>query len=375
MLGSARLTRRGLGLLGSVPVLAGAGAGLGYPELVVLAASALLALAAALGYAARPAPVRVTRRVLPARLERGEPCRVELTLHATGRHAGLVGHDRCGGSTVEVPVPAQRRGRSVVSTHPVPTDRRGVVVVGPLRLLRRDPLGLATAGGDHGGRLPVFVHPRAYPLRALPAGVTRSLDGRRDRVPHGSLTVDRLRGYVPGDDLRHVHWRTSARTGSLMVREYVDTSLPRMVLLLDDRAGTDAGRFETLCEAAASLVVAAAREEVTLRLVLVGTPTLPHPGGRAALDALAGAAPSAPAGALADAGRLLSRHAPGDTLVALTASDRVEDAAAVRALRPSYPDVVLVRAHPDARSTMDGIRVLAVADGPGFAAAWNGLVG
>jgi uncharacterized protein (DUF58 family) len=72
-------------------------------------------------------------------------------------------------------------------------------------------------------------------MQAVPAGISRSLDGRLDRVPHGAITFDTLREYVIGDELRHVHWRTSARVGELMVREHVDTSPARIVVLLDDR--------------------------------------------------------------------------------------------------------------------------------------------
>ena len=108
--------------------------------------------------------------------------------------------------------------------------------VGPLRVTRHDPLGLVAVARGHGETVRVWVHPRIHPLTAVPAGVARSLDGRVDRVPHGSITFDTLREYVIGDELRHVHWRTSARVGELMVREHLDTSLPRMVVLLDDRS-------------------------------------------------------------------------------------------------------------------------------------------
>src|SRR4029450_8403489 len=104
---------------------------------------------------------------------------------------------------------------------------------------------------------------------------SRSMDGRVDRVPHGSITFAALREYVVGDDLRHVHWRTSARVGELMVREHVDTSLPRVVLLLDDRAGAHIvgaegeATFESVCEAAASVLVAAFREDIHVEIQLV----------------------------------------------------------------------------------------------------------
>ena len=72
----------------------------------------------------------------------------------------------------------------------------------------------------YGRAVPVWVLPAGPPADggARP-GAGRSLDGRVDGVPHGSITFDSLREYVVGDELRRVHWRTSARVGELMVRE------------------------------------------------------------------------------------------------------------------------------------------------------------
>src|SRR6185295_17135875 len=122
-----------------------------------------------------------------------------------------------------------------------------------------DPLALVSAVRRYGGAVRVWVRPRVHPIAAVPVGLSRSMDGRVDRVPHGSITFAALREYVVGDDLRRVHWRTSARVGELMVREHVDTSLPRVVILLDDRAGAHVpdvsgeSTFEAACEAAASV--------------------------------------------------------------------------------------------------------------------------
>ena len=113
-------------------------------------------------------------------------------------------------------------------------------------------------------------------LRAVPAGMARSLDGRIDKVPHGTITFDSLRAYVVGDELRRVHWRSSAKVGELMVREQLDTAEPTIVVLLDDRASAHpdvragvAESFESACEAAASIVAAAVREDLPVSLHLV----------------------------------------------------------------------------------------------------------
>jgi uncharacterized protein (DUF58 family) len=268
------------------------------------------------------------------------------------------------------------------------------VLVGPLRVVRRDPLGLLALSRSHGDVDKVWVYPKVHPLSAVPVGVVRSLDGRVDRVPHGAITFDTLREYVVGDELRHVHWRTTARVGELMVREHVDTSLPRLVVLLDDRlaAYPDADRdrradsFEAACEAAASVVVVAAREElpVVLRLVSgasAGSGSRSH-DTRAYLDLLAEAelragepAPRRRRDSLDVAIAVLRHRRLGDTLVFVTGAGRVDDLGRVGSLRGAYPSIVAGALGTDEppSSTVDGLLVLAAADGPAFARAWDGV--
>jgi uncharacterized protein (DUF58 family) len=397
-------TGRGLATVVGGATLIGAGFLFGYPELTVLGAAALLAVACAVGYALWRPRLSVARDVEPERVTRGESCTQTLVVHNGSRlrAATLIAQDLCGRERVAVPLIRLRPGREHSVAYPVSTARRGVVRVGPLTVTRRDPLGLLGVAGTHGGTARVWVHPRSHPLTAVPVGVARSLDGRIDRVPHGSITFDALREYVIGDELRRVHWRTTARVGELMVREYVDTSLPRLVVLLDDRVGAYpvAEGFEEACEAAASVLLAAVREDLAVELLLVtasstsdGSSTV---GGSSAtgaddhtavgpagarrvdaaplLDRLA-EAQLRPGGDLHPAIDRLRQYRLGDTLVFLTGSARVEDLAPVGALRPRYPTIVAgVFGDPaGVPPTVEGLFVLAVADAPAFAAAWDGV--
>src|SRR5262249_3853678 len=190
--------------------------------------------------------------------------------------ASLVARDRLvPGGTVPVPLVRLRPAKQTSVAYAVPTKRRGVIDIGPLEVSRRDPLALVGVVRRYGGREKVWVRPRVHPIASVPVGLSRSMDGRIERVPHGSITFAALREYVMGDDLRHVHWRTSARVGELMVRENVDTSLPRVVILLDDRAeahtmgANEESTFEAACEGAASVLVASFREDVHVELRLV----------------------------------------------------------------------------------------------------------
>ncbi|MEU6073636.1 DUF58 domain-containing protein [Micromonospora sp. NPDC047074] len=384
------LTARGVGLLVAAVVLVGTGFRFAYPELTLLGAAAGIAVGYAVLTAARRPRLAVTRSADPDRVARGEPAVMTLTVRNAGRlrAASLVAEDRCGDRAVPVPLLRLRPGRDTTVSYDVPTARRGVVPVGPLRVTRRDPLGLVALARPYGDTVPVWVHPRVHPLNAVPTGAGRSLDGRVDRVPHGSITFDSLREYVVGDELRRVHWRTSARVGELMVRENVDTSLPRIVVLLDNRAAAHPERvagvaesFESACEAAASVLVAAYRADLPVVLLLVA----PEPDGPGAagdgmahaggpLDRLA-AVRLVDDDVLDAATARLRRERLGDTLVFLTGAGGRGGLGVVGALRAAYASVV-VGVFGAAESTpagAAGLVVIDAVDGAAFAAEWDGV--
>ncbi|MFC7550729.1 DUF58 domain-containing protein [Plantactinospora sp. GCM10030261] len=397
-----RLTARGVGLLVSGAVLLLIGITFDYAELTVLGAAAAIAVGCGLAQALWRPRLDVTRRAEPDRVGRGDPATMTLTIRNRGRlrAATLIAHDRCGTRPVPVPLLRLRPGHDTTVGYPVPTTRRGVIAIGPLRITSRDALGLVTLARSCGGIADVWVHPRIHPLGAVPAGVSRSMDGRVDAVPHGSITFDALREYVVGDELRRVHWRTSARVGELMVREHVDTSLPRIVVLLDDRAAAHptivdgvAETFESACEAAASVVTAAHRESLPVTLFLVSStaepdgtdsgPFLdrlaaatlhPAPGHRTS----AGPATSRtgdPSRVLAATTNRLRQERLGDTLVFLTGPGAGADLGRVTALRGAYPSVVvgIFGADGDVPTTLPGLVVIDAADGTEFAAEWDGV--
>ncbi|MEH1128198.1 DUF58 domain-containing protein [Micromonospora sp. CPCC 206061] len=378
-----RLTGRGIGLLASAGALLVAGFWFGYPELTLLGSAAAIAGGCAFTHAAWRPRLDVSRVADPDRVARGEAAKMTLTVRNSGRvgSTSLIAEDRCGPRPVPVPLLRLRPGHDTTVSYPVPTERRGVIPVGPLRVTRRDALGLVSLARSHGDTAKVWVHPRIHLLTAVPAGVARSLDGRVDKVPHGTITFDSLREYVVGDELRRVHWRTSAKVGELMVREDLDTSLPRIVVLLDDRAdahpklidgsGGTAETFESACEAAASIVAAAVREDipVTLQMASGG-----GSGGGDFLDRLAEAELHGD-GDLRGTTDRLRRDRLGDTLVFLTGPGGRADLGLVGALRGPYPSVVvgMFGGQGSPAGGGDGVVVLDAADGVEFAARWEGV--
>ncbi|PWG64431.1 DUF58 domain-containing protein [Bifidobacterium callitrichidarum] len=104
------------------------------------------------------------------------------------------------------------------------TVSRAILPIGPLRIRKGDPFGLIRHEKELAERLTVFIHPKTVRLNTLSSGVPRDLEGQ----PSGQIVDDDLdfyglREYEPGDDVRNVHWLSSAKTGTLMIRQYEAT--------------------------------------------------------------------------------------------------------------------------------------------------------
>ncbi|WP_194904665.1 DUF58 domain-containing protein [Catenulispora rubra] len=369
-------TARGWGVAAAAVLSSGAGWWFGYPELAVPGVAGILALAVAVFWVVRSPGVEVIRDLAPERVSRGEAAIAVLTCSQRGRRgwAGVHAVDRFGRAEISVPLPAPRRGESATTSYPVPTAQRGDVVVGPLRLVTTDPFGLLSRSRTHGGTRTLRVLPRTVSLAAAPSGRLRSPDGPGADRAAGSVAFHTLRQYEFGDDLRQIHWRTSARTGTLMVRALADTSLPRTVVVLDARASAYccADDFELAVDVAASVTLAAARPgfplvlacggQVSGRLFLDG-----HAAPAVVLDRLAAVRLSAdddesPMAAVRSArGRGALSFVTGD--VHPTALDGLE-----------FDAVTVVRvgaAAHEAPHAGRGTQVLHVTDLDGFRSAWH----
>lgn len=182
--------------------------------------------------------------------------------------------DRVAGKEVELRLPAvPPRGEATIS-YSFLTRRRGELQFGPVRLERRDPFGLFLRERQLGEIRTALVHPRVLPMSASRSGRIQGMEGgSADRDVLGSNQFSTLRDYVIGDELRQVHWRSTARVGKLMVKQLVDNPLPRALLVLDtdpaayppNGGGIEFG--EEAVDVAASLCAAIVAEglPVTLR--------------------------------------------------------------------------------------------------------------
>jgi len=122
--------------------------------------------------------------------------------------------------------------------------------------------------------VPLTVTPRTVPLPHIPLGGawTGSGDNRPRAFATGSAEDVTVREYRRGDDLRRVHWRSSARVGELMVRREEQPWQSRATLFLDNRLRAHRGQgvassLEAAVSAAASIAVHLSHRGFTVRLV------------------------------------------------------------------------------------------------------------
>lgn len=271
------LTRAGWSLLLGALAMALVGRLLGLPELYMLAAiAAALVVVAQISVRRPPPDLLVERVVRPLRIHLGEPCRVELQIKNTGhrRSPVLSLHDPVAGTIgATLALAPLDPGGHRSAGYRLPTERRGVLRIGPLDARRVDPFGLASRHYCVAGLSDLTILPA---IELLDGGTARGglddpLAGMASQIPGrpGDEDFSSLRPYVVGDDLRRVHWASTARTGELLVRQDDPPWQGHLTVVLDarsDRIGAEA--FEMAVSAAASLIHAVALRGDRARLVM-----------------------------------------------------------------------------------------------------------
>lgn len=266
---TARLTPRGVGVAAASVVCLVAGELLGHAVLRVVAGAGLAAVVVGIALCARRVRVSVERTLSPDRVHRGDLATATLVVTNRTTRTSPAFHATDPPSVQPVAVAQLRAGKQAVYSYALPTGKRGRVPVGPLTLDRADLLGLASGRTTAGTRSTLWVHPRVHHVVVHAGAFPRHHhDGVfADPPMRGSADLRAVREYVPGDEPRHVHWRATARTGRLMVRELYDPARPRFAVLLDVRAGVlAAAEFESAVDVAASFVAAAVAEGCRTRL-------------------------------------------------------------------------------------------------------------
>ena len=172
----------------------------------------------------------------------------------------------------------------------ITTSRRGVVMVGPVRTVRGDPLGLITRRQAWSDPDLLYIHPRIVRVSASNLGFLRDVEGGATQdFSSSDVSFHALRDYIAGDDRRSIHWRTTAHAGKLMVRQFEEIRRAHLLIMLDlsEEAWESADEFEEGVSAVASLAIATVRETQEVSIMTQRGP-LPASTKMSVLDSLSG---------------------------------------------------------------------------------------
>ncbi|MET8772774.1 DUF58 domain-containing protein [Streptomyces sp. NPDC004658] len=234
--------------------------------------------------------VAATRRLAPARVPAGSEARVHLRMDNVSRlPTGLLMlQDRV--PYVLGPRPrfvldrVEPGGRREVS-YRVRSDLRGRYPLGPLQLRLTDPFGMCELTRSFSTYDTLTVIPRVEPLSPVRFGGEAKGygDGRQRSLALAGEDDVIPRGYRYGDDLRRVHWRSTARYGELMVRREEQPRRSRCTVLLDTRGGAYEGAgpdsaFEWAVSGAASVLVHMLERGFSVRLLTDSGSAVPGEG-------------------------------------------------------------------------------------------------
>jgi uncharacterized protein (DUF58 family) len=308
--------------------------------------------------------LRVEVRVDPERVVVGSPAAGQVQIANTSRRALLP-------IAVELPIgegaarfqlPLLRGDARHEELFVVPTERRGVISIGPALTVRGDPLGIVRRAVSWTQIVELFVHPLTVSLEPLSSGLLRDLEGQTtNEVSMSDLAFHALREYQPGDDRRYIHWRSSAKAGRFLVRQFLDTRRSHITTVVDSDTSSyvDAEDYEIAISAAASVAVRALRDEQEIT-VLAGSHAVPRGQGQTVLDTFS-RAELADHG-LADLAQRASRIAPDTSVALVVTGSRVPFVELQRAAAHFPPEVrvVALRVDPASPTGISGSSALTV---------------
>ena len=332
--------------------------------------------------------VEVSRRVQPERVTAGGSAQVRLQLRsATGGQVGPLQVtdllDPELGPSQHLVVERLDPRTPIETVYALDTRTRGRHRIGPLTLTLEDPFGLVRTSRSTTAVHALTVTPQVVPLRPGPirARSGGSGEGATQRTAIGGQDDVGTREYRTGDELRHVHWRSTARTGSLMVRQEEQPWEAGALVLLDTRRiahttsapggphDSSSSSLEWAVQAAASIAAHLARTDRRVRL-LAGRTDVSFTGGAtgAMLDALAAVRHDRD-GVLVPAA--VHRDAAPVVVAVLGATDARDDHAIARLRGSAATGVALVLDTSTWSSADRGVRSRQELAAPLLAAGWR----
>jgi len=252
-----------------------AGLAFGLIEAVVVAAIAGLLILLSLPFLVGGTSFDVRFGLDRDRVVAGSEVAAEVVVRNSGRRVALpaVLDIPVGPGIVEAYVPLLTRGAEHAETITIAAPQRGIIRVGPMTITRGDPIGVLKRDLSWPQVETVYVHPVTTPLPPSSAGFVKDVEGQPTRqIVDSDLAFHAIREYHPGDSRRHVHWKSTAKTGTLMVRQFEESRRARIAVVLDvlGEEFADDEEFELAVSAAASLALQAVRDDRDVLMVTSG---------------------------------------------------------------------------------------------------------
>ena len=295
--------------------------------------------------------ISVTRQLRPNLVHEGDQAGVTVQLTNTGKRAlrNVVLQDTVSNlGSARFAIGKLQPGQTVTATYQILCRPRGIYTVGPAAITVQDPLRMAasTFATEEGDRL--IVYPAIEDLDGFPAvrGLDPTVHAARPEFSHqGGEDFFTLREYQLGDDLRRVHWPSSAKRDRLMIRQLETPWQARALVMFDCRSTSfeSAAAFERGVRGAASVTRHLMRLGFAADLWAGGTPVLGTEASpyTAAMEVLAGVEPADDLD-IRSAALHMRRRARGGALVLISGVPDQELLAAQHLLSRNYGRTLLL---------------------------------
>ncbi|WEV59914.1 DUF58 domain-containing protein [Bifidobacterium sp. ESL0728] len=199
---------------------------LGWHELLVCGVIGLVMLVCGIAMSLGNTKFHATLSVSDNRITVGDSVKVDVNISNPGKSptVSVLGDLPMGEMHQRFRIPALAPGKAKDEQVEFRATSRAILPVGPLKISKGDPFGIVRHEQSLSQSVQVFIHPQTVFLNSLDSGIFRDLEGSPSgQVVDDDLDFYGLREYRPGDDMRNVHWLSSAKTGTMMVRQYEAT--------------------------------------------------------------------------------------------------------------------------------------------------------
>ena len=379
-------TLRGWAALGAAFALVVLWIGFGERLLLAVALFLLVAVVFGMFYVRSSAPrAKLTRLITPVQVHDGDRAIVQLSLLSSRRlHSAIVEDVVHSLGTASFVAERVDESEPMTARYEVLCKPRGVYKVGPAIVKVRDPMALAesVSAGRRADRL--VVYPTVEPLSGLPIvrGQDPNVNSARANFSHsGGDDFFTLREYQRGDDLRRVHWPSSARRDDLMIKQLEMPWQSRALILLDIRADayTTPESFEHAVRGAASAMRHLYRQGFSPTLWsgnARGTPVATTQAYALAMEELATVQPSPDMDFSAMIGRLRREGLAGGALVLVTGVLDSDGVSVYKTLSRDYYKTVVMTVSERENESLNQVQragAVAVTSGPAshWAPAWK----